>query len=173
MTNWKGRLHTNKRDLTAASDASCGRLALQAWAKRWSLGLVNFVPAVAYHFFLNLPEKFSQPGVNSFGGPCKYSATAVYTLVFLICPNLTAGAWACLRRGRGLRRRTWGRCGRWSGSPSRTRSRRAAGTAAPPAASGCTRGRRAGAGWGSRRSPWADWPDSGRAKCFCYRELYL
>ena len=25
-------------------------------------GLVNLVPAVAYHFFLNLPAAFSQPG---------------------------------------------------------------------------------------------------------------
>ena len=32
------------------------------WAKKWTPGLVNFVPAVAYNFCINLPEKFSQPG---------------------------------------------------------------------------------------------------------------
>ena len=31
---------------------------VQGWVKRWSLGLVNFVPAVAYYFCLNLPAKF-------------------------------------------------------------------------------------------------------------------
>ena len=31
--------------------------SLQGWAKKWVPGLVNFVPAVAYHFCLNLSEK--------------------------------------------------------------------------------------------------------------------
>ena len=35
---------------------------IQAWAKRVVPGLVNFVPAVTYHFCLNLAENFSQPG---------------------------------------------------------------------------------------------------------------
>ena len=34
---------------------------LYGLAKRWVPGLVNFVPAVAYHFCLNLPAAFSQP----------------------------------------------------------------------------------------------------------------
>ena len=33
-------------------------------------GLVNFVPAVAYHFCLNMPRAVSQPGKHSFGNPC-------------------------------------------------------------------------------------------------------
>ena len=33
--------------------------------------LVNFVPALAYHFCLNLPEKFSQPGAHVLSQPCK------------------------------------------------------------------------------------------------------
>ena len=38
----------------------CG--SINGWrAKKWSLGLVNFVPSVAYHFCLSLPEKLSQP----------------------------------------------------------------------------------------------------------------
>ena len=35
---------------------------LQGTAKRWSLGLVNFVIALAYHFCLALPVAFTQPG---------------------------------------------------------------------------------------------------------------
>ena len=34
-------------------------------------GLVNFVPAVAYHFCLNLPAEFSQPGNSLTGIPCR------------------------------------------------------------------------------------------------------
>ena len=34
-------------------------------------GCENFVLAVAYHFCLALPEKFSQPGNHSFAGPCR------------------------------------------------------------------------------------------------------
>ena len=33
-------------------------------------GLVNFVPAVAYHFCLNLPAAFSQPGNGHTEIPC-------------------------------------------------------------------------------------------------------
>ena len=34
---------------------------IQGWAKFPFPGLVKFVPAVAYHFCLKLPEKFTQP----------------------------------------------------------------------------------------------------------------
>ena len=37
-------------------------LNLQGTAKRLRPGLVNFVPAVAYHFCLNLPAAFTKPG---------------------------------------------------------------------------------------------------------------
>ena len=33
-------------------------------------GLVNFVTAVAYHFCLNLPRAFSQPGARGLADPC-------------------------------------------------------------------------------------------------------
>ena len=33
-------------------------------------GLVKFVTAVAYHFCLNLPRAFSQPGVRGLADPC-------------------------------------------------------------------------------------------------------
>ena len=32
--------------------------------------LVNFVPAVAYHFCLNLPAAFTQPGALTFADVC-------------------------------------------------------------------------------------------------------
>ena len=38
------------------------QVLIQGLAKRWSPGLVNFVPAVAYHFYLALPVAFTQPG---------------------------------------------------------------------------------------------------------------
>ena len=35
-------------------------------------GLVNFVPAVAYHFCVNLPEAISQPGNGLLELPCMF-----------------------------------------------------------------------------------------------------
>ena len=43
---------------------------IQGPAKKRFPGWENFVLAVAYHFCLALPEKFSQPGNHSFAGPC-------------------------------------------------------------------------------------------------------
>ena len=40
---------------------------IQGWTK---IGLMNYVSAVAYHFCLNLPAAFTQPGFHSFGNPC-------------------------------------------------------------------------------------------------------
>ena len=46
------------------------RFSVQSSAKRWTPGLVNFVPAVAYHFCLALPEAFTQPGTRLLADPC-------------------------------------------------------------------------------------------------------
>ena len=35
-------------------------------------GLVNFIPAVGYHFYLNLPAAFSQPGNSVIVKPCMF-----------------------------------------------------------------------------------------------------
>ena len=43
---------------------------IQGWTIRPSPGLVNFVPAVAYHFCLNLPAAFLQPGSRLIVEPC-------------------------------------------------------------------------------------------------------
>ena len=45
-------------------------ICIQGPAKKQFPGCENFVLAVAYHFCLALPEKFSQPGNHSFAGPC-------------------------------------------------------------------------------------------------------
>ena len=45
---------------------------VQGSSKRRAPGLVNFVPAVAYHFCLNLPAAFSQPGARLILEPCTY-----------------------------------------------------------------------------------------------------
>ena len=47
------------------------QLQLQGSAKRRAPGLVNFVPAVAYHFFIGLPAAFTQPGTLLFHGSAK------------------------------------------------------------------------------------------------------
>ena len=44
--------------------------AIQGWAKVLFQGLVNFVPAVAYQFCLNLPAAFTQPGNGNLAHPC-------------------------------------------------------------------------------------------------------
>ena len=45
---------------------------IQDSAKRLRPGLLNFVPTVAYHFYLNLPAAFTQPGRSLLADPCKY-----------------------------------------------------------------------------------------------------
>ena len=42
--------------------AYCIRNHGRGLANEWPPGLVNFVPAVAYHICLNLPQIVSQPG---------------------------------------------------------------------------------------------------------------
>ena len=43
---------------------------IQGSTNRRALGLVNFVPALAYHFCLNLPAAFTQPGARILVEPC-------------------------------------------------------------------------------------------------------
>ena len=49
----------------------------QGSAKRLQQGLVNSVPAVAYHFGLNLPAAFTQPGANLLAEICTYVSTSI------------------------------------------------------------------------------------------------
>ena len=46
---------------------------IKSSAKRWSPGLMNFVPAVVYHFCLALPAAFTQPGDHPLPDPCTLS----------------------------------------------------------------------------------------------------
>ena len=41
-------------------------------------GFENFLTAVAYHFWLNLPRAFSQPGKHSFGDPCTRTCSSLW-----------------------------------------------------------------------------------------------
>ena len=43
---------------------------VQGSSNRRAPGFVNFVPAVAYHFCLNLPAAFTQPGARLLVEPC-------------------------------------------------------------------------------------------------------
>ena len=45
---------------------------IQGSTNRRALGLVNFVPALTYHFCLNLPAAFTQPGARLLVEPCRY-----------------------------------------------------------------------------------------------------
>ena len=50
---------------------------------RSSLVVPNFAPAVAYHFCLNLPEKFPQPG-DHFLAPALYMSLDFLTPCFYV-----------------------------------------------------------------------------------------
>ena len=47
-----------------------GRETVLGSAKRQALGLVNFVPALPYHFCLSLPAAFTQPRDHRLAEPC-------------------------------------------------------------------------------------------------------
>ena len=51
---------------------------VQGWGNFLFPVLVNFVPACAYHFCLNLPGKFSQPGNGILAQPCTSEMVAHY-----------------------------------------------------------------------------------------------
>ena len=48
------------------------RSTVQGSTNRRALGLVNLVPALAYHFCLNLPAAFTQPVARLLVDPCTY-----------------------------------------------------------------------------------------------------
>ena len=43
---------------------------IQGSSNRWAPGFVNFVPAVAYHFWLNLHAAFTEPRARLLEEPC-------------------------------------------------------------------------------------------------------
>ena len=45
---------------------------VQGSTNRRAPGLVNFVPVLAYHFCLNLPAAFTEPGARLLVEPCTY-----------------------------------------------------------------------------------------------------
>ena len=55
---------------TFAKHFHTSRPTLQGFTNRQAPGLVNFVPALAYHFCLNLLAAFTQPGARLLVEPC-------------------------------------------------------------------------------------------------------
>ena len=55
---------------------------VQGTSKRPFPGLVNFAPAVAYHFCLNSLEAFSQPGNGLLEAPCRASVPVYLRLLY-------------------------------------------------------------------------------------------
>ena len=85
-----GNGHTNKGCMIRESYSTENKL-YKASAKEWALGLVNFVPAVAHHFYLNWPAAFTQPGL---------SLLADHSSWFLLL--LTTSASTCMLHSRNL-----------------------------------------------------------------------
>ena len=56
---------------------------VQGSAKRHAPCLVEFIPAVAYHFCLALPTAFTQPGAHLLAGPCISASPAGRTVQLL------------------------------------------------------------------------------------------
>ena len=58
---------------------------LQSWEKVFVRGLEKFVPAVAYHFWLNLPDTFSQPRTRTFSQLCTSRSKSAYGFKGHVC----------------------------------------------------------------------------------------
>ena len=59
-------IHLSRLRLEVSPTCLADVVSLQRQAKLDDVGLVNFVPALAYHFCLNLPAAFTQPGASHF-----------------------------------------------------------------------------------------------------------
>ena len=44
--------------------------SVQTWAKVDAPALVNFVPSVAFHYYLNLPDTFTEPVASNLADLC-------------------------------------------------------------------------------------------------------
>ena len=58
---------------------------VQGSTNRRAPGLVNFVPALAHHFCLNLPSAFTQPGACLLVEPCTVWGINLFLMSFVIC----------------------------------------------------------------------------------------
>ena len=56
---------------------------VQGFTNRWAPGFVNFVLACAYHFCLNMPAAFMQPGARLLVEPCT-KVLSIYDLCFMV-----------------------------------------------------------------------------------------
>ena len=64
-----GKSETTKRLCENADLRSAVEEYIQGSANRWTPGLVKYVAANAYHFYLNLPASFTQPGDHFLASP--------------------------------------------------------------------------------------------------------
>ena len=60
--------------------------------------MVNFVPAVAYHFCLPLPAAVTQPGDHLLTEPCTYSCSWIFLLIRICILHLPLPARLADRR---------------------------------------------------------------------------
>ena len=71
---------------------------------RQAPGLVNFFPALAYHFCLNLPAAFTQPGVRLIVEPCRCKPLVLKYPYAFGSPNVSSvmmrGVREVMQRGR-------------------------------------------------------------------------
>ena len=100
---------------------------LQGSAKKRFPGLVNFIPAVAYPFCLNLPAGFTQPGASTLADHCRRVLGDLCQLIYywklieIELPPWSQVSFSCLENWRtssGTRPRC---CSRQSGWPRRRR----------------------------------------------------
>ena len=75
-------------------------------------GLMNFVPALAYHFCLNLPSAFTQPGSSTNKMKLKiYVTVCFYLPLKTVQSQLLVNVAIIIRSGRGGRRYRTARLG--------------------------------------------------------------
>ena len=70
-------------------------LTVQGSTNKWALGLVNFVLALAYHFSLNLPAAFTQPGARARLLVEPFTLYGIWSNVIscLVCLKCSIGCW--------------------------------------------------------------------------------
>ena len=59
VEGWGYSCKTSNNEVKSFASYVVSTVISQGSPKEWVPGLVNFIPALAYHFYLNLPKKFS------------------------------------------------------------------------------------------------------------------
>ena len=88
--------YTDGRDMIVHSFVSCCWEQVQGSTNRRAPGLVNVVPALAYHFCLNLPAAFTQPGAHLLVEPCTVWGGKLWGRFCEIFSESSTSRWAVL-----------------------------------------------------------------------------